>query len=742
MELDAMEVADDRDRRLYEVIGAYYSVVADGGEADIESLIRDHPDLADSLRAFFDQQDRLHRETTTLRPAPTSLGESSAPVARDESLRGSTLGDFVMLAEVGRGGMGIVYEAIQKSLGRRVAVKVLPHVAAMDPAVQRRFQSEAQMAAHMGHPNIVPVYSVGCEGDRHYYAMRLIEGRTVAGWIAEQRRRDAEGGAGRPLDRESCRYAATLCIQAAEALDHAHGLGIIHRDVKPANLIIDRDDKLWVTDFGLALFHGAGELTLTGHALGTLRYMSPEQAQAKRGCLDHRTDVYSLGVTLYEMLTRRPAIDGTDRLEVLRRVTEGSITPPRRLDPAIPRDIETIVLKATAVDPHARYGTASEVAEDLKRFLANRPIRARRPTVRECIVAWGRRRPELVAGSLLTLLLGVIVLAVSAGMIRRERDLTAVALERMTAKEREAALQASRARENADFVLQGVTEPLKKLANPDLEVGPGFVEARRDVVNEAVFVYEEFLRTSAERFPDMPADIGVMIHIGLLKTVAGDHAGALVAYERAVTVAEGQAASYVSKGQYHLDVMGAHAHLGMELWDVGRREEAGPHFRTARSAMDRILVLLKDEPIRWSYAPWFLSLVPDPEFRDPQLALELARRLVAATSEARDNRAHLSRGRRPVFTLGLAEYRAGDLTAARRDLERSMQLRDGGDAHEWFVMAMVLAKQGRREDALTYRDRAVRWMRRYRNGDFELHFLDRELAQILAAAPAVPSTRP
>ena len=184
----------------------------------------------------------------------------------------------------------------------------------------------------------------------------------------------------RPPAAESIfRTAAALGIQAAEALDHAHKVGIVHRDIKPANLLLDAQGNLWVTDFGLARLRDDTGLTITGDLVGTLRYMSPEQALAKRMVIDHRTDIYSLGATLYELVTLRPAIDGQDRQEVLRKIAQDEPTPPRRLNPAIPRELETILLKAMNKEPESRYATAQELADDLERFLEDKPIEAKRP---------------------------------------------------------------------------------------------------------------------------------------------------------------------------------------------------------------------------------------------------------------------------------------------------------------------------------------------------------------------------
>jgi serine/threonine-protein kinase len=318
-----------------------------GEVVDFEQMARDHPDQADSLRRILPS---LQMMAEIGHSAVREIRGLALPVDGTSGL--GELGDFRIIREVGSGGMGVVYEAIQVSLNRRVALKVLPFAAAMDPTQLRRFQTEALAAAQLHHTNVVPVYSVGCERGVHYYAMQFIEGQTLAAVIDECRqaegrrpssvparrdtssqrkkasvslpggeggRRPGEGGKGTEAERaapsprshEFFRHVAQLGIQAAEALDYSHKIGIIPRDVKPANLLLDEAGNLWITDFGLARFQEDSGLTVTGDMLGTLRYMSPEQALAKRGYPDHRTDIYSLGVTLYELLTLRPAIEGT-----------------------------------------------------------------------------------------------------------------------------------------------------------------------------------------------------------------------------------------------------------------------------------------------------------------------------------------------------------------------------------------------------------------------------------------------
>ena len=341
------------------------------------------------------------------------------------------LGDFRIIREVGRGGMGVVYEAEQISLGRRVALKVLPFAATMDPRHLQRFHNEARAAASLHHEHIVPVHAVGCERAVHFYAMQFIDGESLAELIAAQTRPTASGGrqppvedsqqgvdalcspsadtwpagasptAAAPRDAAYFRRVAEWGIQAAEALEYAHALGIVHRDVKPANLIVDVQGKLWVTDFGLARTAADGNLTASGDMLGTVRYMSPEQALAKHGLVDHRTDVYSLGATLYELVTGRPAVEGQDRQEILRRIADEDPSPIGR---GVLADLETIVLKALAKEPAERYATAREFADDLEgSCLEDRPVKARRPSLLQRLRKWCRRHQRVVTATAMTL---------------------------------------------------------------------------------------------------------------------------------------------------------------------------------------------------------------------------------------------------------------------------------------------------------------------------------------------------
>lgn len=309
-----------------------------------------------------------------------SVSPSSSP-SSEGVLR--VIGPYHILRELGRGGMGVVYEAIERPLDRRVALKVLPFSSSTDKALVDRLLHEARIVARLDHPHIVKVYGSGEVDGVHYIAFQLIEGGNLCSQI-RQDSNSAEPEASsiaRRWDR-----LATLGRDAAEALQHAHDNGIIHRDVKPSNLLLDGNGKVCVADFGLARASGISHLTATGDILGTLRYMSPEQAIGQHGLVDARTDIYSLGVVLYELATQSPLFESEDRAALLRKILGDLPRPVRKLNPAIPRDLAVIIGKAISKYPSDRYAAAAELAADLNRFLERHPIVAVPPSIWD----WGR----------------------------------------------------------------------------------------------------------------------------------------------------------------------------------------------------------------------------------------------------------------------------------------------------------------------------------------------------------------
>jgi serine/threonine protein kinase len=516
----------ERERRLNAVLLAVVQAQEQGETADRRSLLSAHPEFATELEEFFAGRDFVQRFKHK-EPPPKG--------ARNWADDTRPLGDFQVLREIGRGGMGIVYEARQMSLDRRVALKVLPFAAAVDSRQLQRFQNEARAAALLQHPHIVPIYSVGCERDVHYYAMQLVDGDSLAALIrglqSSQRGdtpiastlADAVGSAGQsnheqraatfPMVIPAHEYSADSNrtdpvqepvgtarsqskshhvhdvarwgIAAAEALEHAHQQGVVHRDIKPANLLLDGRGNLWITDFGVALLHSTSELTTPGELVGTLRYMSPEQAQGERGLVDHRTDVYSLGVTLYELLTLHPPFPTNDPGELVRQIAAEDPAPPRAADRGIPVDLETIVLKAIEKNPQDRYITAQALADDLQRFLDARPILARRPSVVDHARKWMRRHPSIVVAALLLLGCGVIGFGVSTAMIAHEQAETKKAYEQERQRAAEAEERLQLARRLADEMIRIADEE-----GPD---DPSQQGLRQRLLMAAVESYQEFI---------------------------------------------------------------------------------------------------------------------------------------------------------------------------------------------------------------------------------------------------------
>ncbi len=411
------------------------------------------------------------------------------------------LGDFRLVRELGRGGMGVVYEAHQESMDRTVALKILPAGVAADRAAFLRFLREAQTAGKLRHPAIVGVYSLGVEAETPYYAMEHVEGETL-GCIIEQRRRGESPQAELffPPGRSQTDYLAVAraFAEVAEGLHHAHRVGVTHRDVKPSNLMLDAEDRLRIVDFGLAYFEGMTKLTLTGEIVGTPLYMSPEQARRESISVDHRADIYSLGATLYEVLTLHAPFEGADRHDILRQIVEGDLTSLRARAPLVPVDLETIVLQSMRRDPCSRYSTAQAMAQDLLRFVRGEPIEARPES------AWIRRarrlkrqRVKIIVG--LTFVAAMVALIwLIAARSRAERD-------------RELALYPGRIRaavgnlDSGSWILHAASRPLD---TPGIDFQVFEADDFRDVVeiggSDVVTEAMEDLQELSLRVPEQP----------------------------------------------------------------------------------------------------------------------------------------------------------------------------------------------------------------------------------------------
>ncbi|MFT5328813.1 MAG: serine/threonine protein kinase, partial [Planctomycetaceae bacterium] len=611
----------------------------------------EYPSVTEYVQRFPDQAEELKE----LLPAVAMMEQLKQKeesridsIERQSVISGlQQLGDFRIIREIGHGGMGVVYEAEQESLGRHVALKVLSPATFDSPKSIRRFRREAETVARLHHTNIVPVFGVGDEKGLHYYVMQLIEGEPLNDVVTGLRSK-TEGGNGdhnsavtgpagatgsasaespAGSDRKSTGKAsgthslpaasavrltdsangdspapdfhiessvemqlaadsedefaetvmqssedlaqlsepnladtvdqvktrkpaeeptsesddsdagnrpphetllpaterlsdllqtgeywnavAEIGIQVSRALDYAHGHGVWHRDIKPSNLLIDRSGTVWLVDFGLARIAEDNELTQTGDLLGTLRYMSPEQVV---GEFDHRSDVYSLGLTLYELLTFRPAHDASIRSRIVEQISAASPKSPRLINPAIPKDLETIVLKATAHGPGDRYQSANELAEDLQRFSQGFPIKARRFSAAEQLLRWSRRNPALAWTTATTAILLVTVAAVSVWGFVTTRD----ANRDLTEERGRTRIEAERAEDNLKMALlafeeivdgisqRGIPQSVQSDLNLDIEtedgetsqpvanLTPAVTEADAELLNRLLQFYIDF----------------------------------------------------------------------------------------------------------------------------------------------------------------------------------------------------------------------------------------------------------
>jgi WD40 repeat protein/serine/threonine protein kinase len=522
-----------------QIADEFVEAIRQGKRPSVEEFAHRYPQHADAIREMLPALVLMEQAKTA-----GEEGKAAVPPAVP-TLR--QLGDYRILREVGRGGMGVVYEAQQLSLGRHVAIKVLPSHALLDPRQLVRFQREARSAAKLHHTNIVPVFGVGEQDGLHYYVMQFIAGLGLDVVVDELRRLRQSGGKhpptqadapGRPtnssrnasavavargllsgvfrqpepasdlttapaepvaneelaasssvgaadtsaaihlpgqsggstLSESGSQYwqsVARIGMQVADALTHAASQGVLHRDIKPSNLLLDDTGNVWVTDFGLAKAASDGDdLTHLGDVIGTLRYLAPERFNGQG---DLRSDIYSLGLTLYEMLVLRPAFDEADRNKLVKQVMHDEPLRPRKVNPGVPRDLETVVLKAITRDPAHRYQTPAELADDLKRFVEDRPVKARRVSEAEKLWRWCRRNPlpaSLLAGMVLVFLAGF------AGVSWQWRVAEAAREKETGQRSRAEALrqEAETARDQAGYNLYVAT---LNLAQRDWESGNG-----------------------------------------------------------------------------------------------------------------------------------------------------------------------------------------------------------------------------------------------------------------------------
>lgn len=564
----------DRDRRLDEAVAEYLEAIDAGRRPDPAHWLNRFPDLAPELERFFAGQEQVRSLLGSLvsPPAADDPTPPSAVCPPGAELR--ALGDYELIEEIARGGMGVVYRARDTRLGRIVALKMIIAGRLASATDVQRFLREAEAAANLDHPNIVPIYEVGEHAGQPYFTMKLIEGGSLAQQV-ERLRRDP-------------RATARLLAAVARAVHHAHQRGLLHRDLKPGNVLVDAEGEPHLTDFGLARrLGGDGGMTRTGTAVGTPSYMAPEQATDPRATTT-AADVYSLGAMLYELLTGQPPFRAEHALETLRLLLEGDPAPPRALDPRIDRDLETICLKCLDRNPGRRYASAAELADDLDRYLRGEPVHARRSGLVERLWRWARRRP-VVAALLLSLLAGTCL--VTWQWWRAESHLAQLA-EQYARAEREwtrAEQERARADEGFQHAHQAVNEFCTRVSEGRMRDLPGVQSERQALLRSALAYFERFLRERADD-PALRRELAAThFRIGTIATLLGPKAQALDAFDRAEAIYNDLLSE--DPGNFDLRSALAETHLrrGIVYQGTSRAADAAAAFEEAARRYEALL---------------------------------------------------------------------------------------------------------------------------------------------------------
>ncbi len=602
------ELDIDIARRIDAICRRFETDWREGRRPRVEDLLDDVPaDIRPALRAELEALERELRQSDETMPrsgaggsSPTSAPQASPPftVADEptvapgpprttpmsdvsEPTRVRYFGDYEILREIARGGMGVVFHARQVSLNRPVALKMILAGQLADETDIKRFYTEAEAAANLDHPGIVPIYEVGQHEDQHYFSMGFIDGQSLSQRLA-----------GGPL---TAREAAELIRRVSEAIEYAHGRGVIHRDLKPANILLDQNGNPRVTDFGLAKkVHGDSGLTGSGQIMGTPSYMPPEQAGGRRGEVGPAADVYALGATLYAMVTGRPPFQAATAMDTVIQVVSDEPVPPRRLNATIPRDLETICLKCLEKEPGKRYGSAAALGEDLRRYLAGEPIAARPVGQAERAWRWCRRKP-VVAGLVASLVVALVAgfVGITLGWLEARRQRSA-AEENFRLAER----QRSAAEENFRLARSAVDDYLTRVSESRVLRVPGLEPLRRELLEDALRYYRDFVALRGHD-PSLRDELILAYRrVGLINGLVGTGPAALDAFRQSLALAESVAAARPGDVELKQLIADLHNRIGLIQMRTGQSDEA---FRSLNLARSIDLALVQANPTDLAY---------------------------------------------------------------------------------------------------------------------------------------------
>ncbi len=550
---------DTVEQRLDDAVTAYLEAAEAGQAPSREEWLTRYPDLAEGLCAFFADTDRVRCWTEPLCQA----------VHDASPWKPASFGDYELLAEIGRGGKGVVYEARQISLNRMVALKMVRIDRLGEDVERRRLRNEAETAARLDHPCVLPVYDVGERDGQLYFSMKLLHGGSLADRLAEF--------------KAEPRRAAEVVAVVALAIHHAHQRGVLHRDLKPSNILLDAEGQPHIGDFGLARrLEGDSDLTQPGAILGTPSYMAPEQTKGDRNGVTTAADVYGLGGILYALLTGRPPFVGSSVFETMMQVREQAPLSPEKRNPHVGRDLATICLKCLEKSPPARYESALALAEDLERYLAGQPIFARPASVSKRAWLWARRQPAAAA---LVVLAVLAVAGTIAGVLVHN------------AKLNRAAAEAREGYELADDRYQSARDTLSRMLNqlkePSVADVPRLQELRLKLLEDALAFYQSAL-DKPNPDPVVRRDAAfAYTEAGATQFLLGRSDRAAEHFHRAIALIEELPAEYRDPVECRAQLALCHSYLGSSALAGGRHEEAERCYRAELVLFEQVC---RDEP--------------------------------------------------------------------------------------------------------------------------------------------------
>ncbi len=547
--------------RVVAILDKYLVELENGGQPSIDAIVAEYPELDKPLRSSLESIRLLNKvhEGSDHSEILTIYSNHNPPSE-------AVVGGYVIGRELGRGAMGVVYAAKCEANAEEVAIKFLETKGIRDQGCIERFRREARAAESLNHPNIVPVYEIGYDQSKHFYTMKLIDGASLSHTIDATFNRIANSTECLPSNVEYYRHLAEAMSRVADALHAAHSTGIVHRDIKPSNLLMDTKGQIWITDFGLAHVDDGLNLTYTGDIIGTFQYMSPEQASGKRERIDIRSDIYSLGATLYELFTGFAPYAGLERAEILQRIQTAEPLRPTAYNRDLPLDLETIIRRAMRPDRSDRYQSAALFAEDLHRFASGQPILARAVSIGERGKKWASAHSGRLAIALLIALLGIVVLTVTNLLIAGQRQLTAEAL-------RSSEWYARKARSAVHTLGTQFAEQLNDI--------PRTESLRRKVLDETLDFYESFI-ASANNDPRLVHDVAqTKLKIAQLMRTGGNIEATDKAYENAVASLRNAYRNQSAPG------IAMNLHLAINEWILIRSDQGD------QSTSQRLLVEAK-----------------------------------------------------------------------------------------------------------------------------------------------------